>query len=302
MRRPREARPFALLLLLLAGCATPAAPAPVAAPAPPTPGFFWTITTPQATVYLLGSIHIGSRDFYPLPARIEQAFESASTLVLEIDLTDDGMRNLMAVARQMVYPPGDSLDQHVSADTLARLRARITEAGIPEPIALQLRPWALPMMLTIVEARRAGSDTLHGVDLHFARRARGTKTIVGIETPEQQLDFFAGMPEAEQVVGLEEFLARARPLADSIADMTTAWRAGDAATLERLFFDTIQEPAQRAVYEAVFVKRNVTMVEAIERFLADEGTYFVVVGAGHLIGPDSVVEMLRRRGHRVTRE
>jgi uncharacterized protein YbaP (TraB family) len=84
--------------------------------------------------------------------------------------------------------------------------------------------------------------------------------------------------------------------------MTAAWRAGDAATLERLFFDTMQEPAQRAVYEAVFVKRNVTMVEAIERFLADEGTYFVVVGAGHLIGPDSVVEILRRRGHRVTRE
>jgi uncharacterized protein YbaP (TraB family) len=253
-------------------------------------------------VYLLGSIHIGSRDFYPLPERIERAFESASTLVLEIDLTDDGMRNIMAVVQQMVYPQGDSLDQHVSAATLARLRERIAEAGIPEPLALRLRPWALPMMLTVVQARRAGSDALHGVDLHFARRARGTKMIVGIETPEQQLAFFAGMPEAEQVLGLEEFLAREKTLGDTLTDMTAAWRAGDDATLERLLFDAIQEPAQRAVYEALFVKRNVTMTEAIERFLAGEGTYFVVVGTGHLIGPDSVVQMLRRRGHRVTRE
>ena len=52
----------------------------------------------------------------------------------------------------------------------------------------------------------------------------------------------------------------------------------------------------------MFVKRNVAMVEAIERFLAAGGRYFVVVGTGHLVGPDSVVAMMRRRGHRVTRE
>jgi uncharacterized protein YbaP (TraB family) len=290
--------------LLLSGCATSAAPPPpVAAPAR-TPGFFWTVSTPRATVHLLGSIHVGARDLYPLPAPIERAFESASTLVLEVDLGDDGMRRLVAGTRQMTYPPGDSLDQHLSAATLAGLRARLAEAGIPEAVALRLRPWAVPMLLTVVAARRAGRDALEGIDLHFARRARGSKTIVGIETPEQQLAFFAAMPEAEQVLALEEFLARegARDAEAGITALTEAWRAGDDATLERIFVEAMQEPAQRALYEAVFVKRNVTMVEAIERFLAAEGTYFVVVGTGHLVGPDSVVAMLRRRGHRVRRE
>ena len=140
--------------------------------------------------------------------------------------------------------------------------------GLGQIYAGQLRKgllWAVPMLLTVVAARRAGRDVREGVDLHFARRARGTKTIVGIETAEQQLAFFAAMPEAEQVLGLEEFLARedSRDTEAGIAALIEAWRAGDDAILEQIFFAAMREPAQRALYEAVFVKRNVAMVEAI---------------------------------------
>jgi len=50
----------------------------------------------------------------------------------------------------------------------------------------------------------------------------------------------------------------------------------------------------------MFTDRNVKMTEKIEGYLQSEGTFFVIVGAGHLVGDDSVVSLLQKK-HKVER-
>jgi uncharacterized protein YbaP (TraB family) len=48
--------------------------------------------------------------------------------------------------------------------------------------------------------------------------------------------------------------------------------------------------------------RNRAWVEQLGKLLDDRDDYLVVVGALHLVGRHSVVELLRRRGYTVTQQ
>ena len=55
--------------------------------APPAAGdgapkhFLWRVTGSKGVVYLLGTIHVGKADFYPLPPIIEDSFKKADRLI-----------------------------------------------------------------------------------------------------------------------------------------------------------------------------------------------------------------------------
>jgi hypothetical protein len=51
-----------------------------------------------------------------------------------------------------------------------------------------------------------------------------------------------------------------------------------------------------ALRKAVFHDRHIKWLPQIERMLADGRTHVIVVGAGHLVGKDSVIAMLRAKG------
>ena len=44
----------------------------------------------------------------------------------------------------------------------------------------------------------------------------------------------------------------------------------------------------------LYTERNINMTEKIEKFLKKQGTYFVVVGAAHLIGKKGIIELLKK--------
>ena len=81
--------------------------------------------------------------------------------------------------------------------------------------------------------------------------------------------------------------------------MVASWRSGDTADLQRQFIAPMRVYPE--IYEALLVARNDNWIAAIEGLLDDTYDTMVIVGSAHLIGDDSVVELLTRRGHTVTR-
>lgn len=301
---------FAVLLSACGGSSSTAgarAPQPqstsaTARPKAEPPGFFWTAKGERGTAYLLGSIHMGMKEFYPLPARIERAFERSSTLVLEIDLSQTGMQSAMsAILTKARYPRGDSLDRHLPAETLKKLLARTSEQGLPEQVVLQLKPWALALTLGALEMQKAGGEASEGVDLHFAQRADGKKKIVGLETAEEQVSLFADIPEQHQATMLAQLLDEQEQKESEAGALLQAWKSGDEAALRRMVIEELDRPENRPLFDALFVQRNIKMARRIAELLRSGGTYFVVIGAGHLIGPGSVVDLLKEHGFTVDR-
>ena len=97
----------------------------------PKKSFIWKISSETNSIYLLGSIHAASPDIYPLDSAIENAFELADNLVVEVDITQmDGTRMLQLMLDYGTYPQGGSLRDYISEDLYAQLDEQFEELGV----------------------------------------------------------------------------------------------------------------------------------------------------------------------------
>src|SRR5512143_711517 len=130
---PRMSRKRALVLWAV--LAVLAAPRLAVGQAKPVTirGLFWEAKSPTTTVYLLGSIHLGSKAMYPLPPAIEAAFSRSQTLLVEVDLNKVDQGKIAAQVMQIgLYQGDDTLLKHVDAATAKKLKTFCTQQGLPE--------------------------------------------------------------------------------------------------------------------------------------------------------------------------
>jgi uncharacterized protein YbaP (TraB family) len=284
-----------LCLLLVVACATLEAQAPR--------HFLWKVTSADGhEAYLLGSVHVLSKSFYPLDPAIDKAFASAKTLVEEIDLDEmEDPSNMASLMSKAVLPAGQTLDQVVSPETYAAVRTRAAANGLPMPMLQRLKPWIVAVMLTAAEVTKAGFDPKLGIDRHFFTKAKSAgMPRRALETAAYQFDRLDGLSSTLQEAALNAMLADIDTQASNIEKLATAWRAGDTKTLETLLMDGFTEAPEIA--ERLLFERNRNWVAPIERCLSEDAHCFIVVGAAHLVGPKSVVELLRARGHAVAQQ
>ncbi len=260
--------------------------------------FFYEVERPGATVWLLGSMHLARPDIYPLRRDIERAFEKSDSLVVEVDI---GTANQLYIQQMMLergtYPPGETVQQHISSSTWLGLQKAIRQFGLPVDVMARYRPGLLVATLSTLHMMKLGLDPEFGVDRHFLAAARGEKEILELETIEQQIDLLMDFPDEELLV--KQTLEQLDQMDLIMTELVSAWKAGNSARLERLLIDDelARDPAYKILHERMFDDRNRGMVAKIDSYLRRGGVYFVVVGAGHLVGDMGVVALLEKRGY-----
>ena len=250
-------------------------------------------------VILLGSVHYLRDSDYPLPANIDAHYAAADRLVMEIDIDDlDPLQIQAAFLQAAMLPGGQELVDVLRPEVHAR--AVETAASVNADLALlaSFEPWLVAITLLDVGMGRAGFRSDRGIEQYLAARAaRDGKEISGLETLGDQIRVFDGLEFAHQEALLEQTLSEIENPSDELEQMIAAWRSGNldmlGANLMREFDDF------PALYDALVVDRNARWIDTLTELLNGEDDVLVVVGALHLIGPDSVVQMLRRRGYRV---
>ena len=255
--------------------------------------FMWRVKSTNSTVYLLGSLHVAKPSMYPLDPRIEKAFSSSDVLVVEADASPDKTLGLaMQMMARASYPPDDSLDKHISKEMFETIQTRMATNGIPPAMVKGLKPWFIAMTLTLGELSDLGVDPQLGIDLHFLQKAKG-KPIVELEGMEAQFALLDGFTDKQQEDFLKFTLKDNENIAKSIDEMITAWSTGDAKKLDDLIMQSVKEsPEMQSLYAKLFDDRNQKMAAKIEDMLKTGKTYFVVVGAGHLVGKTGLLQLL----------
>jgi uncharacterized protein YbaP (TraB family) len=264
-------------------------------------GFMWRIERDGRIGWLVGSIHVLTADYYPLPAAMERAFMRSATLMEEVDQRELATPELIAVVQQKGFYQDDrSLQTEVSPQTFAAIRARFEKLGLDIERFQRMKPWMVSLTLMGLEVRKGGFDSAHGVDRHFFEKApRLGKKFRALETAVEQIGFLADLDTPMQEAMFREAAEGRDSESAQVTAMANAWRRGDAATLEQIILSTLKDAPK--VYDAVFAQRNRAWIPKIEACLAD-GHCFIVVGAGHLIGPDGLLVELEKRGYTVTQE
>ena len=292
------------LLALFAALALHAqAAAAVEAPVT-TKHFLWEVASLTNRIYLYGTIHAGRKEWFPLDAAIEDAFNDSAVLVVEADITDEAAMQRATPA--MLLAPPDTLRNHVDAADYGRLVKLLPRYGLTEAQVAPFKPFMAVSLLVFGEWARNGYLPQYGIDAYLIKRAKAElKPIVELEGVASQMKLMQ-MDEAQAqklfagtLTALEDGLT-----SDQINGMVEAWRGGDPGKLlaiARKYNDVI--PGAREFEERLIWSRHEDMLKKIEGYLDDSrDRHFVAVGALHLAGERGLVEMLRKRGYRVTQK
>jgi len=290
--------------ILLSASLTCALGAP-AALAENSAALLWEVTSKSTTAYLLGTIHVGSPAMYPLPAAIEEAYARSGVIALEADPADPSAL-LMAMGTVMYVPP-ETLEGNIPPALFRDLREALSASGLPLELVQGMKPYMVAMTLTMTEVGRLGFDVSLGVDMHLATRAhRDGKRIVELESMAMQLAMLDGMTKDLQVAMLESTVKglRSGTLRRDLGAMMDAWRAGDAQRMDDAAMRDLKNMpagAGRDLKDVMFDRRNRAMADKIAHMLGRSEVVLVGVGAGHMTGPNGIVELLRARGFGVRR-
>jgi uncharacterized protein len=285
--------PAALLGLLLISSQCPAAQ-----PAPAHHSL-WSLKGKTNTVYLLGSVHFLAES-EQLPSVVDDAYRNAESLIMEIDMDDLDPLEMQQTTLQLgVLPPDQSLEQQLGADAYAKVAAKARDIGIDPEVLNHFRPWLAGMTLVQLHLMKLGLDPNAGVERRLTARASSDgKPIQGLETLQQQLAMLAQLPDEQQREFLMYSVEDTERATREIDDLLQAWRRGDTVALAKLLQEGFDEYPD--LYRPLTIDRNRKWIPSIEALLDDRDDYLVVVGTLHLVGKQSVIELLEQRGHRVT--
>jgi len=268
---------------------------------PGTPAL-WTLSDEDTTVYIFGTVHLLKPELEWRTPELDAALASIDTLYTEADvLSSDAQAEAQTLVMDLgMLDNGETLTAILDDEEEKEVREALDILGVPMAALDPMEPWMAGVTLSQIAVMNQGYTPGAGVESVLIGEAQAAgKELAYFETVEEQLNFFANLPDEDQV----DFLVASAEVIENEPDMldrlVAEWAEGDIEGLGDMMADPGAFGSQ-AVYDVLLVERNRNWIPQIEAILEEPGTFMVAVGAGHLAGDDSVITMLRDKGYEVT--
>jgi len=289
------------LLFIVVGVAAARAALPDAMPF--SDGVLWRVERADgAASYVFGTLHSTDERITALPQPVSDAFAASQTLAIECILDNPA---IFKISRAMLLPGGQRLDASMSAAQVARLKDVSANYHMPFNMVTRFKPWGAMMLFSVPpsEHLRAAAG-LKPLDERLRADATAAgKTVLGLETVDEQIDTLDGMVPADQMLMLDSTLQDAGQIERVFAGLRDAYLARDLVAVYGILNAEKSDDATGAVTrfeQRLIIDRNRRMVARMDKLL-QQGNAFVAVGALHLPGAHGILQLLSNEGYQVTR-
>ncbi len=279
---------FVLCLLTAAGSAAPQnAGHPIS---------MWQINGPSNRIFLLGSVHVLRAQDHPIPSAIEEAYEDAEILIMEVDMDDLNPIAMAGLVNELgVIKDGSSLQELMGPRLYDEASDYASQLNIPIAMLTQTEPWLAAITVEQMMLLRFGFDPKYGIEFHLSAKAgEDNKEILGFETAREQLEFLDRLSLPAQRSLLIQTLRESLNIEEDLNLLIDAWRHGDIGFLEENLLVEMQQYAE--LYKTLVVDRNKAWVEQIRNLIGEKDDYLIVVGALHLVGKGGLPALLSEFG------
>jgi uncharacterized protein YbaP (TraB family) len=260
----------------------------------------WQVSGAKGKVYFFGSFHLLPPDVQWRTPTLQRALEEARAIVFEVDVAGAQDAQIMQplLLKYGMLPAGHSLQAMLPPKLNAEFEGLANELRVPPAQLGPMRPWLAALLLAVQFMASQGYDPKMGVEPQLAAWAKeNRKQQLALESTESQFRMFADLTREEEIQFFAVSIRQIRETPRMLDDILAAYRKGDLVALEKTLNAGLDEmPTLR---KRVLAERHRQWLPQIEKMMADGRTHVVVVGAAHLVGPDSVIAMLRARGHKV---
>lgn len=292
---------LAVALIALAACGEKKAntPAPDAAAGPA----MWRVTDEDSTIYLFGTFHILPKGLSWTTPAFDAAMRETGFTVTEVDTQSPAAQSEMSrlVGELGLNPPGVTLTGLLGPTRAARFASVAERYQMPMAAFEPMKPWLAMVSLSVAIMQKEGFSADAGAEeTVLARAASEGDRLAYLESAEYQIRALAGLNETEILEDFDASLGDFEDF-DAYADRVLgAWLTGDVDAIER---ETLTEMRLKAPdsFRVLIKNRNENWAREIEGFMAGDEDYFIAVGAGHLVGKGSVVDLLQENGLAVER-
>lgn len=253
----------------------------------------WVVRDKDTTIYLFGTIHALKPGLSWFDEAVKDAFDKSDEVMLEVDVSNPAALQPV-VMRLAANPGGPTITELLPQDKRGPYASAMTAAGLPPAIFENMDPWFPAITLSALSLPKFGYDPNQGAETVITAAAKAANKPVGaLETAEQQLGFFDGLPRPVQVKFLIQTIDELPQMGTTLDGMLAQWSAGDPKGLGKMMNDNMADTPEIA--NALLYQRNERWADWIAERMKKPGTVFIAVGAGHLAGPKSVQFYLGKR-------
>ncbi|MDW6001592.1 TraB/GumN family protein [Vibrio mangrovi] len=255
---------------------------------------YWLASKNQLQLMLLGSVHVGHPDMYPLPTPVMDFLHESDGLIVEADIRQ---------ANTLQYPPVKWTSQQVlSPPQLQKLDSIASQLKLNAQRLRQSPPWQTAISLQMQVMNQAGYQPELGIDQYMIHQAETESIpVIGLESLQSQIDILAGLDQDGKEL-LTSTLEEWGETTQETDCLVTSWHQGDLEQLKSLIdhHEMSQEMSRQ-----LEIKRNHHWLEQLTSppiFSPQPAKYLVVVGTLHLIGQENLIQLLKEQGFTVTRQ
>jgi len=259
----------------------------------------WKVTNDQHSLYIGGTIHVLTPKDYPLAKEYDLAYQASDKVIFETNMEVVSSPAFgQKMMDQMMYSDGTTINKVLQTDTYNALAIHLSSRQIPMQALASHKPNLLAISLTFIELQAMGY-TSEGVDMFFANMAKTQAKEQGwLETPDEQLAFIAKLGGDDPNAMIEYTLKEIKKMPEMFAKLHSTWLAGDMQGMADVGITPFKADYP-IIYQDLLVTRNNNWLPKIVNMLNDQPTEFILVGALHLSGPDSVLAKLKAKGYKI---
>ncbi|MHC4268607.1 MAG: TraB/GumN family protein [Planctomycetota bacterium] len=260
----------------------------------------WKLTADKGTFYLAGSCHVLRKSDYPLPEEFESAYDNVDQVIFETDLEALMKPDIQFLLMSKgMYAGGETLEKKLPKKSYETLVKFCNDKAIPIALFQSFKPWLLTMTLMAMELEKNGISPKDGLDLYFSNKAKQDgKDTGGLEDVHKHIELVASLEEDLDESVIESFLQELEELQIIMNGLIKSWRAGDEAGIDKFLSENMRDEYPK-LYNRLIIDRNRDWIPHLETLIGSGKRTLVIVGVGHLVGKNSVINMLKSKGYKI---
>jgi uncharacterized protein YbaP (TraB family) len=264
-----------------------------------TKNCLWKIHSKTDTAYIVGSVHLLKKDNYPLNQIFDKVFNCSQNLILELNPDSISEPNIQDIIfKNASYSDGKTLKEIFSEDSYNQIKSRTIKLGMEIESLDQFKPWYVAITLASFTFQKMGFEPKYGIDQYFYKKAKANqKEIIGLETVTFQTELLAKMSEENQKLMLLQTLTDLEVIENELDNIIKTWQDGNIKALEKILLQSFKEYPQ--IYKTMISERNKIWLPTILNNIEQNKNILIVVGTGHLVGPNGLIKMFEEKGYTI---
>jgi len=261
----------------------------------------------NSTIYLLGSIHAADDSIYPLDDTIMSAYNKSDYLAVEVDIIDMDYELLLEYTGKMLCEEGVQVKDYLGDELYNKMVKVLKEKNSYNLLVDEYKPVFIYSLFQDLIMKDAGLDSRKGVDRYFLELAKESeKEILEIETAEMQYNLLLNSPDKLYQILIESCVDNYDENVLAVKILYAAWKQGNEFVIEKSTYEIDEEELAKEDIEILeeyiqqwIVDRNYGMVSRLEQYMFEGKNVFCVVGLGHVVGEEGIVELLEQKGYNI---